>query len=130
MIIVILACLAALALSAGRAARPGRRWLWPPALVAALPLGNYLVPGVWVTLFLWLLAALGIVSLLWLAIDARPAVAMSLFVLALWLPAGTAGLVPLDIGQEVPLLIVIFLAAVAVWLLRRQSARIPARREH
>jgi hypothetical protein len=130
MIIVNLACLAALAGHAGRDGWPGRRWLWPLALVTAFPLLNYLVPGFWVTMFLWLLAVLGVVSLLWVVIDARPAVATAVFVLALWLPPGIAGFVTgPDIGQEVPLLIVIALAAVAVWRLRRQSARVSASHE-
>lgn len=130
LIIVDFACLAALALPVGRDVRPGRGWLWPLTLVGLFPLVNYLLPGVSVTMLLWLLASLGIVSLLWVAIDARPAVAMAVFVLALWLPPQIANLwLGPDIGALVPLLIVMPLAAVALWLLRQQSARATARRE-
>jgi UPF0716 family protein affecting phage T7 exclusion len=50
------------------------------------------------------------------------------FVLALWLPPALSNIaVGPDIGAMVPVLIVIALALVAVWLLRRQSDGAPAR---
>jgi UPF0716 family protein affecting phage T7 exclusion len=55
---------------------------------------------------------------------------MSVFLLAFRLPAELAGLwAGRDIGALVPLLIVLQLAAAAVWLLRHQSARTTASRE-
>lgn len=122
-----LACLAALALLAGRAQRPGRGWLWPVALAVAWLVMAHLVPGGWQLWTLAPLEAIGIIGVLWAVIDARPAVAIAVFLLALWLPAGLASLVPADIGAEMPLLIAMGLAAVAVWRLRRQSARVTAR---
>jgi hypothetical protein len=125
-----LACLAAVALLARRTERPGRRWVPLVALAAAVPLQAYLVPGVWPLSFLALLEAVAAVSLLWVIVDARPAVATVVFLLAMLLPPGIDSLAAgPDIGAEVPLLIVIAVAAVAVWLLRRQSARAPAPRE-
>jgi hypothetical protein len=73
--------------------------------------------------------ALGILSLLWAVIDARPAVAMAVFLLANWLAMGIASLVPpFDIPAALPLLIVIALGTVVLWRLRRQSASVGARR--
>jgi hypothetical protein len=55
---------------------------------------------------------------------------MSVFFLALFLPPQFATLpAGFDTGVLMPLLIVIPLAAGAVWLLRHQSARVAPRRE-
>lgn len=120
----MLACLAVLALLAGRAERPGGRWFWPAAPVVALVPVSYVAPGVGSLPALGLLEALGLVSLLWIVVDARPAIAMSVFVLALWL---ALGFVYLSTGGYVtaatPLLLVIAVAPLAAWQLRRQSAR-------
>jgi hypothetical protein len=130
LIVVDLGCLAAVAVHAGHRQRPGRCWLWPLALVAAFPLVTYLLPGVSVTLFLALLEVLGGVSLVWMTIDARPAIATGVFVLAQFLPAGVASLVDgPDIPSALPLMIVIAVAPLAVWLLRLQSARAIPERE-
>jgi hypothetical protein len=122
-----LGCLAVLALLDRGEVRLGRGWLWPVALVVAWLLVEFPVPGgvmpaSWALSTFALLAGMGIVSLLWAAIDARLAVAMAVFLLANWLPLAITTLVPFDIGSQVPLLIVISAAAVAVWRLRRQSA--------
>lgn len=119
-----LACLVAVTLFAGRDTRLCLGWLWPAAPVVALMLVQYLMPGVSLSSNLALKAAvtLGILSLLWVVVDARPAIAMAVFLLALWLPLGIASLIPPDIGAEAPLLLVIGAAAVAVWRLHRQSA--------
>jgi hypothetical protein len=122
-----LACLVVLALLAGREERPGRGWLWPVALVAVVPLMGDLLPGVWPISFLTVLGAIGVISLLWVVIDARPAVAASVFLVSVFLPMGLASFAFFNIGQALPLLIVIPLAAFAVWRLRRQSARFTAR---
>jgi hypothetical protein len=119
------ACLAALWL-AGRGDRPGRAWLWPAVLVIALlPVAWFVLP----LLVLELIAAMVVISLLWVVIDARPAVAMAVFLLALWLPMGIAGLVDgFSLPTAAPLLIVSVLAPFPVWRLHRQSARVPSRR--
>jgi hypothetical protein len=125
-----LACLAVLALLAGRGERPGVRWLWPVALVAALPLVAGLVPGVGTLVFGTLLLALGVISLLWVFIDARPAIATAVFLLAFWLPSGIDNLARgLGIAAGVPLLVIVTLVtAVALWRLHRQSARVTVSR--
>jgi hypothetical protein len=123
-----LACLAALALLAGRAERPGRQWLWPVALVAALPLVTGFLPGAGTLVFGVLLAVVGIVGVLWVVIDARPAIAAAAFLLAFWLPSGIDNLARgAGIAAGVPLLaIVSAVTAVALWRLHRQSARVTA----
>jgi hypothetical protein len=124
------ASLVALALLAGRGDRLGSAWLWPVSLVVALLPVAWFAQGVWPLFFFGLIESMGVISLLWIAIDARPAVAFAVLMLADWLPAGIAGLVPgPDAGAEVPLLIVIPAAAFAVWRLHRQSARVSPRRD-
>jgi hypothetical protein len=120
-----LACLASLALLARSAERPGRRWLWPVALIAGWPLAQILVPGIWA--LSTLVVVLPALSLLWVVIDARPAVAAAVFVLALWLPVGIASVTAgPNIAAAIPILTVSAVAGVAVWLLHRQSARVTA----
>jgi hypothetical protein len=124
-----LACLAAIALLAGRAERPGRRWLWPVALVVTLPAVASVTGGAGNLVFGALVVA-GILSVLWVVIDARPAIAMAVFLLALWLPSGIDHLAKgAGIAPSVPLLaIVTVVAALGVWRLHRQSGRVTADR--
>jgi hypothetical protein len=115
---------AALALLAGGRKRPGWRWMVPVGLLAASPLlvqlyprGPVLLGALWITI--------GSLSLVWIVVDARPAIAMAGFLLGLWLPTATAeitmGFIP---ASDIPLLVpVAVIAAVAFWRLRRQSAR-------
>jgi hypothetical protein len=119
-------CLAALAVLAPRAARPARRWLWLLGVFVALaalsspsvnvwlgPVG----PGV-------LLLGVGAVSILWAVIDARLIVAITTY-LTLTVVQSDLFKVTQGFGvysQIPPLLIVAAVAALAVWLLRRQSA--------
>jgi hypothetical protein len=119
-----LACLTALVLFAGRDERPGRGWLWPVALVVAWMSVAYFLPGSWTLWIIWLPEAVGVLSLLWVVIDARPAVAVAVFTLAAWLLPGVANLAngP-DIAAALHLLIVSAVALLAVWRLRRQSGR-------
>lgn len=123
-----LACLAVLALLAGRKL-PSRRWLWPVGLVVAFPLVGYLGPGIWPLSILGLLGVMGVISLLWVVIDARPAVAMAVFLLALLLPAGIVSVAGADIAAGVPVLIALVVTVFAVWRLHRQSARVTPGRE-
>jgi len=118
-----LACLAALVALAGHADRPSWRWLWlagllaiaPPAAAVAWPY------GVLVLAMLLLLLALSIASFAWIAIDARPAIAMAVFLAALQLPL-TIGYLATDAGIQVATLYLLVVMAVAVWRLRCQSA--------
>ena len=119
-----LACLGAVALLARGDERPGRRWLWPVALIATLPLLSGLPPDARPIGSGVLLAATGIISMLCLVIDARPAIATAVFLLAFWLPSEIDNLARgVGIATGVPpLLIVSVVTAIAVWRLHRQSA--------
>src|SRR5215469_5230479 len=83
-----LACLAALIAAAGRE-RPDRRWLWliGPIVLAGLLMGPVLPGNAFSdTTRFAIMLTLAIVSVAWLAIDARLAIAMVVFALAEWLP--------------------------------------------
>jgi hypothetical protein len=118
--VVGLACLAALVALAGSAERPSWRWFWPLGLLAIAPLlvavaGRF--APIWAGAILAALAV-SILSIAWMVIDARPAIAMAVFVLAFQLQ------LTISLGVVSPLfaLVVIAITAVAVWRLRRQSA--------
>jgi hypothetical protein len=136
--VVGLACLAALVALAGYAERPSWRWLWPLGLLAIAPLAVavterfglpvVLSSGVAISPSLILEAlvlALGLLSIAWIVIDARPAIAMAVFLLAIQLPLTIGYLAIGDRSLVSPLfaLIVIAITALAGWRLRRQSAR-------
>lgn len=121
-----LACVAAMALFAGNGERPTRRWAWLVAVFGAAPLLEWLLPGAWPTAFFALVEVMGVVSVLWVVIDPRPAIATAVFLLALWLPVGIVSLAGRDLQSAVPLLIVSAVAPVTVWRLHRQSARASA----
>jgi hypothetical protein len=87
--------LAALVVLAGYAERPGWGRFWPLGLLAVAPLPLGVVGPFAGAEELALLQAFSMLSIAWMVIDARPAVAMAMLVLT----------------------------AVAVWRLRRQSAR-------
>jgi len=63
-------------------------------------------------------------AIVWAVIDARPAIAVSVFILGLWLPIAVdnlvQGMIPVYIWPY--LVITTVIAAPAVWLLGRQSA--------
>jgi hypothetical protein len=119
-----LGCLAALVLAGGSRERPSLRWLWPLGMLAVIgllpELSNALV---WRALFGVGILALFAASLAWLFVDARPAIAVAVWVLAIWLPVAIDdlrfGFSPV-VG--LPLLITAMLGAGAFWRLRRQSA--------
>jgi len=117
-----------IALVGGR--RPGRWWLWPIGIVVLARLlegarllgnGSALFTDAAVSLAL----ALGVLSILWLLIDARPAIAMVVFLLAGWLPSAVNNLsTGAGIAAGIPLLFIcIAVSAVAVWRLHRQSGK-------
>jgi len=116
-----LACMVVLALLAGRGGRPGRAWLWLVAIVAVLPLATDLTPTFWSFPPAAWLVAMGIASLPWSVIDARPVIATAVFLLAFTLPSAME-----DAGPPPGVLVLAVVgavAAVAVWPLHRQSAR-------
>jgi len=119
-----LALLAALVALAGGSRRPSRRWLVPVGVLAILPL----IPGIGLPqgpVLYALLQAVGAVSIVWAVIDARPAIAVIVVVLAFWLPIGVSNLMLGSItGFASPYPVIAIVNAVpALWLLRRQSAR-------
>jgi hypothetical protein len=104
-----LACLAALVALAGYPERPRWRWFWPLGLLAIAPL-PLAIAGLFTGLYLLVpLVALALLSIARIVIDARPTIAMAVFLLA----------IPLSTNF---LLIVTGITAAAVWRLRRQSA--------
>jgi hypothetical protein len=85
----LLLCLAALVLLVRQTERPSPSWLWLIGLMVATEILPWLVPGN-VVVHSWLLPALlltiVIVSIAWIAIDARPALGVATF-LALYVVA-------------------------------------------
>ncbi len=75
-----LVCVAALFVLAGGDVRPSRRWLWPVGLIAAAPLLADLpvvhAPVPWPYL---LVPAVLVVCIAWIGVDARPAIAVAVF---------------------------------------------------
>lgn len=118
-----LACLAALAVAGGARERPSPRWLWALGLIiviaSAPQVSDFSLGSV-----LWGIGILALIalSLARLAIDARPAIAMAVCVLAVWLPISIDtirfGFEPL---AGLPLLVTGLVGAGAFWRLRRQS---------
>lgn len=122
-------CLAILVAVAGRDARPARWWFWPVGLVAFAPLLFLLGYGLGSALNDWLLVVIGTISLAWILVDARPAIAACMLVLVVWLPVAAQNL---DFGASAgvlwPSAIPIAVAALAAWRLSRQSAGVRRRR--
>lgn len=116
-----LVCLAALLVLAGGAELPSPRWLWPVGIISAAPIladlrvvnGRPLAAG--------LVLAVVLACIAWITVDARPAIAVAVFLL---LFSMTVFGLSLGGPVRVPLLVVIgVLASLALWRLRRQSAR-------
>jgi hypothetical protein len=124
--VIQLASLAGLVALIPRTARPSRKWLWlfgvvaATAVLPALPehLGTFdrVTPGT-------LVLAIGVISLAWIGIDARLALAFLTYFMLLMLETEAISIVvgP-GLGWLLPLPIVAVIAAPAIWLLRRQSA--------
>jgi hypothetical protein len=123
--VVRLACLAVLVALAGYPERPGWRWSWPVGLLAIAPLPLVIAGRPTGINLLALVLALSLLSVAWMVTDARPAIAMAVFLLAIQLPITIGFLAMGDLSPVSPLflLIVIVITAVAVWRVRRQSAR-------
>ena len=119
-----LVSLAAMVALPGNRESPSRRWLAPIALLTVLVVGAYFgsLAGWYVfeTVRLTAVAA----AIVWAVIDARPAIAVSVFVLGLSLPIAVdnlvQGFIPVYLWPYLAVTMVI--AVPAVWLLRRQSA--------
>ena len=117
--------LAALVALAGYAERPGWGRFWPLGLLAIAPLPLGVVGPFTGVQDLALLQAVGILSIAWMVIDARPAIAMALLLLATQLQITIYSLAN-RAGFQLHGLValgVTAITAVAVWRLRRQSAR-------
>jgi hypothetical protein len=121
---VVLPCLAILVILGGRSARPGSAWLWPLAAIAAAPwlIGPYasLAP---VVAFL----AVVVFSIAWIAVDAKLAIAVFVFVGAVLLSSTTFGRTfvldsPQRSAEGFILATVAAIGALALWRLRKQSA--------
>jgi hypothetical protein len=118
---IVLASLLLLAALGGGSERLDARWLWPLGVVAGLTI----LPGAWSVLGLLALVFLAVVSLAWIAVDARPALAAVVLLLGVWLPSVLTAI--RFGGVQTTLLPVVpiagLTAAAALWRLRRQSAR-------
>jgi hypothetical protein len=118
-----LACIAVL-IALGGGERPNRGWLWPIGvvfLVVVMAFGG----TDQATLLDTCLVCLVFASIVLLAIDARPVIALAVFLLALFLPATidelAFGVIP-PVGVPLPTAICGAAAALGIWRLRRQSA--------
>jgi hypothetical protein len=127
-VVTELVCLAAVAVLTLRTVRRPPAWLWLiGAVVAALFGPAYLqyIPYLWFILS-YIAAGIGLcvvlVALAWVAIDARPLVAVATYFIV-----SSAPTVLEEFGSGVyfnpSLLIALAIAALAVWRLRRQSVR-------
>jgi hypothetical protein len=124
--VIQVAALAGLVALIPRTARPSRQWLWLFGVVAAtavLPaLQGYLGTFGLVTSST-LVLAIGLISLAWIGIDARLAVAfLSYFMLTVLQLAALSIVIGPGFAWLLPPCIVAAVAAPAIWLLRRQSA--------
>ncbi len=120
----LLVSLASLVLLAPRQGRPPRKWLWLIGAFAAAVLWFVVVPQYGLpepidVVRVVPVLAFGVVSIAWIAIDARLAVAVATFCLTLsaelWEGFSWFSLLPF-------LLIIAAVGTLAAWLLRRQSA--------
>lgn len=126
-----LVCLAAVVALTGGIEHRSPAWLWLiGTVVAALVLPGFL-PVITITYRWWEIIALGVylgvivVAMAWVAIDARPLVAVATYLL-LWLAPLMLNNLAAGIGNwfdDPALLVAAAIAALAVWRLRRQSRR-------
>ncbi len=118
MLISLMVSVAAIVLLVPRSARPPRAWLWLIGSAAVAVQASVYYSGGW--LVFAPLIALGVVSVAWIAIDARLAIAVTTLVLTF------------EVLRTVPffnaalllpfVLVIVAITALPVWLLRRQSA--------
>jgi hypothetical protein len=128
--LIQLLALAAIAALSPRPGHPSRRWLWLPAVMAASVL---LLEQGWATWWLSLgyltpalpLLAMVVIGMLWVTVDARLLVAVLVYFAATALQFAAIDLSSVSaVLASLPFfLVVLAVAAPAVWLLRRQSAR-------
>jgi hypothetical protein len=110
--------------------RPSRRWLWLVGLIAALVLLAPVAPGSAHLASFFRLAPGAVVlvvvaTVFWIAVDARPAIAFITYFVLSVVQSGADNLrIAGYLTSQVPLLLsTATIAALALWLLRRQSAR-------
>jgi hypothetical protein len=122
--LVLLAAVVALVTLPRGGKRPSRRWLVLIGVLAVSPVVPYFVPALGRLPFGALLVAVGAVSIVWAVIDARPAIAVIVFFLGVYLPLAAQelrmGTFPVGVLPYLGILTVI--GVPALWLLRRQSA--------
>jgi hypothetical protein len=114
----LVVCVAAIVLLAPRFARPPRTWLFLiGACAVAVVASNYGSAVLWLQVAALLAPA--VVSLAWLAVDARLAMAVATFMLTFYIertvPFFNAAMLPV-------VLAIVAIAALPLWLMRRQSA--------
>jgi hypothetical protein len=130
-VVTQLVCLAAVVALAGGTGHRSPAWLWLIGVVAAALVLPGFLPVITITYRWWEIIAAGVylgiivVAVAWVAIDARPLVAVATYNL-LWLvplmlnnPAAGIG----NWSDSPALLVAAAIAALAVWRLRRQSRR-------
>jgi hypothetical protein len=128
--VIQIACLAGLAALIPPTGRPSRRWLRLIGVIAALVLLASVAPGSARLASFFRLAPGAVVlvvvlaTVLWIAVDARPAIAFITYFVLSVAQSGTDNLrIAGYLTSQVPLLLITAaIAALAVWLLRRQSA--------
>jgi hypothetical protein len=122
--VVSLVSLAALVALSGNSEPRSRRWLVAMGVIALVPLVLNVEPHVGLYVFETLQLTVAAAAILWAVIDARPVVAVSVFILGLWLPYAVGNLTQgFTLLYLWPYLAITTLIAVpAVWLLRRQSS--------
>ena len=128
--VIQLVCLAGLVALIPRTGRPSRRWLWLVGLIAALVLLASVAPGSAELSSFFRLApgpvvlVITLATVAWIAVDARPAIAfITYFVLSLVQSGADNISIAGYNSAQLPLLVITAaIAALAVWLLRRQSA--------
>ncbi len=101
--------------------RPPRIWLWLPASLLRY-WGSLYILRVPFTLVLWVILG-GVV--LWMAVDARPAIAVAIFIACVFVES--VGPMVFGVQPQFPWLMSVYaagaavVAAAAIWRLRRQG---------
>jgi hypothetical protein len=128
--VIQIVCLAGLVALIPPTGRPSRRWLWPIGVIAALVLLASVAPGPARLASFFRLAPGAVVlvvvltTVLWIAVDARPAIAFITYFVLSVVQSGADNLrIAGYLTSQVPLLLITAaIAVLAVLLLRRQSA--------
>ncbi len=124
--VIQLASLAGLVALIPHTSRPSRRWLWLLGVgmaTAVLPALQMYVDISYLVASGTLVLAIGVISIVWIGIDARLALAfLTYFTLTMLQSATVYFSFGAGLSLLIPMFIVAAVAAPAIWLLRRQSA--------